>query len=190
MYRWFNALALKSGWAHAPAVAYAKYGVAAFAVLLAVGWLRARPSPDPASRLSGVCWAGAAALVALALGQLIGHAIRRPRPYAVIAGAHVLISRTSDFSFPSDHALVVGAVAAGLLLVDRRLGILAAVLAVAMAVTRVYVGVHYPGDVLAGLAIGAGVAVLGARPASWLLVPVLRRAMASPARALVTSSRS
>ncbi|GAC1361611.1 MAG: hypothetical protein NVSMB32_00820 [Actinomycetota bacterium] len=58
---------------------------------------------------------------------------------------HLLLARTGDFSFPSDHAAVAGAVATALFLVDRRIGLVAAILALAMAFARVYVGAHYPG---------------------------------------------
>ena len=58
-----------------------------------------------------------------------------------------------------------GAVAAGLLLVRRRLGLLAALAAAVMAFARVYIGAHYPWDVLGGLAFGAVVVLLG-----WVLL--------------------
>ncbi len=58
-------------------------------------------------------------------------------------------SRT-DFLLPSDHAVMAGAVAAGLLLAHRRLGALAAAAALLMAFARVYIGAHYPWDVLGG----------------------------------------
>jgi hypothetical protein len=57
------------------------------------------------------------------------------------------------------------------LFVDRRLGVVAVIAATMMAFTRVYVGAHYPFDVVAGLALGAGVVMLG----RLLLVPPLSR---------------
>ena len=97
--------------------------------------------------------------------------IDRARPYETMSDVHLLVSRTTDFSFPSDHATVAGAVAAGLFLANRRWGIVAIVAALLMAVTRVYVGAHYPADVVAGLALGALTAVCG-----WLVVvPLIRR---------------
>ena len=56
---------------------------------------------------------------------------------------------------------MAGAVAAGLWLVDRRLGQVASGAAVVMAAARVYIAAHYPWDVLAGLAFGALVSVVG-----------------------------
>ena len=78
----------------------------------------------------------------------------------MLPDALVLVSRSTDPSFPSDHAVMAGAVAAGLFLAHRRLGAVAALLAIAMAFTRVYVGAHFPLDVAAGLVIGAGIAWL------------------------------
>lgn len=78
----------------------------------------------------------------------------------------------------------------GLLLVSRRLGAVAAVAAVLMAAVRVYVGAHYPLDVVAGLALGAVVVVVGwllaRRPLTWLVhrgraLPVVDRVLAPSA---------
>jgi undecaprenyl-diphosphatase len=84
---------------------------------------------------------------------------------------HVLVDRTTDFSFPSDHTLVAGSVGIGLLFANRRWAIVACVAADVMTFARVYVGAHYPGDVVAGLTFGAGVAIAG----GYLLVPSLTR---------------
>lgn len=183
LFRATNRLADRTSWAHGPVVAYAKVGIAAFAVLLLLGWWDARGVGD-LDQVARVLWAGAGAVAAVGLNQIVGGLVDRARPYATMPSAHVLVSRTSDFSFPSDHAVAAGAVAAGLLLAHRRLGATAVVLAVMMAAARVYVGAHYPGDVIAGLLLGAAVVTLGSR----LAVPLLRALAAaldrSPLRAL------
>ena len=165
-----NRFAARTGWAHGFMRFYANRGIVVFAVLLIVGYLLARNRSD----LGGVArslWAGGAALIALVLAQIIGNIVDRARPYDTLTNVHVLVDKTTDFSFPSDHATAVGAVAVGLFFVDRWLGLAAAIAAVVMAFTRVYVGAHYPGDVLAGLALGGVVAWLG----QIVVVPVLRR---------------
>jgi membrane-associated phospholipid phosphatase len=184
LFRAINRLTARTGWAHPLFIAYAKYGVVVFPVLLLTGWWLARSRAD-IDALAVIVWAGAGAVLALGLGQLIGHAVDRARPYAVMPTAHVLITRTSDFSFPSDHATAVGAVAAGLWLANRRLGLLAAGLAVVMAFARVYVGAHYPGDAAAGLLLGAGVVVALHPIAAEILRPILARLAQSPLRPLV-----
>jgi undecaprenyl-diphosphatase len=64
-------------------------------------------------------------------------------------------------SFPSDHAVLFFALATGLLFVSRRAGVLAFVYTtVAIVLPRVYLGVHYPSDILAGAAVGVAIAWL------------------------------
>jgi undecaprenyl-diphosphatase len=104
-------------------------------------------------------------LIALAVNQPIVHAVNEARPYTTLPHILVLATRSPDASFPSDHATMAGAVAVGLWFVSRRLGVVAAVAAVLMAFTRVYIAAHYPADVAAGLLLGGVVAAL-----TWLLV--------------------
>lgn len=170
-----NAFARATPWLHAPAQAYAQYGVVLFVVLLLAGWWVARRS----GRVVGVAAAisaGGATLLAVAVNQPIVQAVHEARPYTTLPGILVLANRTTDPSFPSDHATMAGAVAAGLWIVNRRLGAVAAAAAVLMAVTRVYIAAHYPADVLAGLLLGALVAV-----GTWLLA---RRALTWSVNAL------
>ncbi len=170
IFRWINRLADRTGWAHGFFTAYAKYGIVAFALLLCIAYLDGHQHSDLRA-VAGSVSAAVAAVIALGIGQLIGGAINRARPYEAMTGVHLLVDKTTDFSFPSDHATAVGAVAVGLLLSNRRWGVIAVGLAVLMALARVYVGAHYPGDVLAGLALGAAIATLG----QIVLVPPLIR---------------
>jgi undecaprenyl-diphosphatase len=172
---WFgevNHVARSTPWLHAPARLYAEYGVVVFAALLLVSWLLARRDGD-LHRVSAALWAPVGALVALGVNQVLAAAVAEPRPYAVMPDVLVLVARSTDPSFPSDHAVMAGAVAAGILLANRTLGLVTAALAVLMAVTRVYVGAHFPLDVAVGLAVGAVVAVgsyLIARPLCYRFV--------------------
>ena len=150
--------------------ANAKYGIVLFAVLLLAVYLDGRRRGDLRA-IAGSVWSAIATLLALGIGQLVGAAIDRARPYDAMAGVHVLVDRTTDFSFPSDHATAVGAVAAGLWFANRRWGIIATFLALWMAFTRVYVGAHYLSDVVAGLVLGAAVATAGQA----VIVPALTR---------------
>ena len=185
LYKAINRLADRTGSAHGIVRLYAKDGIAVFAVLLLAAWWLGRTSHTPIERVGKAVWAGAGALLALAINQPIGSAIDRARPYAVIPAMHLLVDTTADFSFPSDHATIAGAVAAGLFLVSRRLGLIAVVAAVAMAFARVYVGAHYPGDVVAGLVLGAAVTLLLSGLAALALEPLLRAVARTPLRPLV-----
>jgi membrane-associated phospholipid phosphatase len=168
MNRWLfqqvNSFARATPWLHGPAKWYAAYGVGLFAALLVAGWWMARRTGD-VSRVARAISAGVATLIAVAVNQPIVHAVNEARPYATLNHILVLASRSTDPSFPSDHATMAGAVAVGLWLVDRRLGVLAALAALLMALTRVYIAAHYPADVLAGLLLGAIVAI-----GTWLIL--------------------
>jgi undecaprenyl-diphosphatase len=118
-------------------------------------------------RRAGALLATVSAALALLVNQPISHAVARMRPYAAHPDhAHLLIARSQDFSFPSDHATGAFALAFGIWLYDRRLGRGLLVLAAILAFSRVVARTHYPG-VLAGAAIGVAVpAALFALPAS------------------------
>jgi len=97
---------------------------------------------------------GLSFLLGLAINQILLLFIHRIRPYD--GGiSHLLIDRTTDPSFPSDHATASFAIAATFLLHGmRRLGIAFLIAAVVVAVSRVYVGTHYVSDILGGAATG------------------------------------
>ena len=140
---------------------------------------------------------GVGALVGLGLNQIVGHAAEELRPYDTFPHALVLVGKANDYAFPSDHAVVAGALFMSILLVVRRakpevrrpgvatgrlvasleprrgptgamvvLVVMSAVLALFLAFARIYVGAHYPGDVVAGLLLGVVVVavVSAARP--------------------------
>src|SRR3954447_26813052 len=117
---------------HAPMLAYADYGVALFAAVLLLAWWQARRGGDAAT-MAAALWAPVGALVALGLNQPLVHGLHEARPYSVLPGALILAAHSPDYSFPSDHAVMAGAVAMGVLLTHRRLGALTAIAAVTMA---------------------------------------------------------
>jgi len=149
-----NDFALATPWLYGPLELYAGYGLVVFAGLLLAGWWTARKTADPA-RMAAALWAPLGMLLALALNQPIGAVVNEARPYASLPNILVLATPTADPSFPSDHAMVAGAVTAALFLVDRRLGWVSALAAVLMAFSRVYIAAHYPLDVVVGLLLGA-----------------------------------
>jgi undecaprenyl-diphosphatase len=87
-----------------------------------------------------------------------------------------LTSHQANGSFASDHATFTMAVAVGLLLVNRRLGVIAGVLAAFEGFLRVFMGVHYPTDVIGGYALGTATVLLLAPLAMAVLVPLTRSA--------------
>ncbi|MGW2614920.1 phosphatase PAP2 family protein [Streptomyces sp. NPDC001500] len=150
---------------HAPAwlddtvSAWSAYGLALFAVLMSVGWWRARRSGATAAVTALAV--PFVVVVAFGVDAVLKLLVREDRPCRSL-GAVTLEAcpAPGDWSFPSNHAAVAAAAAVALLFVSRRLGVLAAVAACAMAASRVWVGAHYPHDVVAGLAVGASTALL------------------------------
>lgn len=98
--------------------------------------------------------------------------VARIRPYEMIEGLHLLIERQKDFSFPSGHATNSFAAAWVIFcMVPRKYGVPALILACLIAFSRLYVGVHYPTDVLAGTLIG----IAAGSVSQWLLGITARR---------------
>jgi undecaprenyl-diphosphatase len=101
--------------------------------------------------------AGAAA-VAWGLANLAKHAANRPRPYTVVAHAVLRQQPAHGSSFPSSHTAVALAVTVALVaFLSRWVAVVAFAYAVALGWSRVYLGVHYPLDVVAGIGIGCTV---------------------------------
>jgi undecaprenyl-diphosphatase len=159
-----NDFARSTPWLQGPATLVAGYGLVVFAALLLAGWWIARRDGDPI-RMAAAVWAPLGTLLAVAVNQPIVALVHEQRPYDALTGIIVLATPTTDPGFPSDHATAAGAVMAGLFLVNRTLGWIAALAAAAMAFSRVYIAAHYPLDVAAGLLLGAAVTLLG-----WILV--------------------
>lgn len=99
--------------------------------------------------------------------------VERPRPFKDHQGLEVLIAGKTDFSFVSDHATLAMALGVGLFVAHRGFGLAAIGLALAEGFARVYMGVHYPTDVIGGFALGTAIALLLAPPALALLTPLI-----------------
>ena len=176
-------------WLHGFMVFMAKYGLVFLAIALLVGWWIGRRE-NSTRKVAIAVWSAIAALVAIALVQPISSAAREQRPFVNHPEVHKLIAHSADFGFPSDHATGAGAIAAGLLFLSWRLGLVTTLIAFLIALSRVYVGVHFPQDVLAGLALGAVVAVIGIFLVVPLLTSLLDRLARTPIRPLIISGRA
>jgi undecaprenyl-diphosphatase len=166
-----------------------QYGLLALALLVAAWcwWRVARRAPDAPAAVAGAAWSVLAAAVALLLNIPIRALVQRPRPYDEHDGLAVLAHDHNTFSFVSDQATFAAAVAVGLFMVSRKAGTLALLLAVAEGFTRVYLGVHYPTDVVGGFALGAATTLLLAPLALALLTSLTTSLAASRAAFLVHS---
>jgi undecaprenyl-diphosphatase len=124
----------------------------------------------------------AADLLADLLADVIKALTDRPRPPVRYPEPRPLIGVPHDSSLPSGHAATSFACATVLTAYEPRLAPLWFVLASAVAFSRVYVGVHYPLDVIAGAALGAavGLGVLAAARALRTRAAARRRSPRSP----------
>ena len=110
----------------------------------------------PKTRKAGIAVGAALVINALLCNVMIKPLIARTRPYDLIEGLRILIPRQVDTSFPSGHTSAsVAAAVAIFMTCDRKIGIPALVIAFLIAWSRLYVGVHFPTDVLGGILLGA-----------------------------------
>ncbi len=114
---------------------------------------------------------GITGFIAVLIGFLITNVclknlVARVRPYEVIEGLTYITKTPSDWSFPSGHS--TASMAASVVLfckLPKKYGVPALVLGILISLSRLYVGVHYPTDVLVGMLVGC----FGAYMAMWIM---------------------
>ncbi|MEU6880059.1 phosphatase PAP2 family protein [Streptomyces sp. NPDC046712] len=166
-------------WFQSLAELWTEAGLLLFGVLFVAGWWRARSGRSDAMALALL------APLATAFGYVVSEALKtvvdEERPCRAVVGAPASLvpcPPTGDWSFPSNHAAIAGAAAVALALAWRGIVWLTVPMALLMAFSRVFVGVHYPHDVTVGLLLGGALAFLTVRAA------------ARPVRALVETART
>ncbi|WP_424888376.1 phosphatase PAP2 family protein [Streptomyces sp. XH2] len=114
--------------------------------------------------------------IAYGISEVVKSLVDEERPCRAVHGAVTSLAACpphGDWSFPSNHATLAAALATGIVLARRALLWAVLPMALLVAFSRVFLGVHYPHDVAAGLLLGAAVALLGglllARPATGLV---------------------
>ena len=136
-------------------------------------WVFARPGGDRKWKLAAGSGLLAAAL-ALVVNLVIHTIYNRPRPYESHPSLRHPWSHSTDASFPSDHASASLAIAFAVLAFDATVGAVFLVAAVLIAVGRVFIGAHYPGDVLASFVVAVAVAFAAVRLARPLVAALVR----------------
>ncbi|MER6100159.1 phosphatase PAP2 family protein [Streptomyces sp. NPDC001728] len=166
-------------WFQWGAEVWTEAGLLLFGVLFLAVWWRSR---EGSSRMMALALL---APLATAFGYVVSEALKslvdEDRPCRALLGAPaslVTCPPHGDWSFPSNHSAIAGAAAVALALSWRGIVWLTVPMALLMAFSRVFVGVHYPHDVTVGLLVGALVAF------------VVMRAAARPMGALVETARS
>lgn len=109
----------------------------------------------PKTRKTGIAMGIAFALGGIFGNLLLKNVVARVRPYDVVSGIKLLVPALSDYSFPSGHTLVCFEAATVVFAREKKyIGVIAYIIASAVAYSRLYLYVHYPTDVLAGVILG------------------------------------
>ncbi|WP_019119940.1 undecaprenyl-diphosphatase [Brevibacillus massiliensis] len=144
-------------WLDSAMVFISKYALLLFAICLVVLWLGGSKQVKRA-----VLFAGFTGIAALIVNNVIGHIYFEPRPF-VSHPVNLLYPHDPDASFPSDHSTGAFALAIAILLRKRLTGswgISMLALAVLTGLSRVYVGHHYPGDVIGSIVVAGVIGIL------------------------------
>jgi membrane-associated phospholipid phosphatase len=187
-YRDVTDFARHTPWLHPIMTAYTTLGILALCALVTLAWWIARRGDLAA--MAAVAWTGCATVIAIAASAALKQAFTETRPCLAIA--HVTTVQPcpgpTDYSFPSNHTTIAVALAVGVWLVNRRLGVIAVIAALTEGFSRIYLGQHYPHDVAAGLALAALIVLAGwplaRRPLTWLL----QLLVGTPLRPLITTT--
>lgn len=174
-------------WLNTAMVDYSSYGMILFAALIVVGWWRARRADT--TMMTATLAVPVAAIAAFLVNDVVKSFVAEPRPCYRLSDAFLLETcpPASDYGFPSNHTAAAAAMAAALFLVDRRLGLAAAAATAIMGFSRVYVGAHYPHDVIAGLLVGTAVGLSTAIAVRKFATPLVTRLAGSSLRPLLTT---
>jgi undecaprenyl-diphosphatase len=145
------------GYVHFFALVGTQLGLFAILALFAVAWWHSRRGSAHAMAMTllGVVSVGVAYVLSTVLKDIVQE-VRPCRALAPVATIDTCPAPT-DWSFPSNHAVLATVAAVALVLVWRRLAWVAVPLALLVAASRVFIGVHYPHDVLAGMLLGGAV---------------------------------
>lgn len=123
----------------------------------------------PKTRKTGFCTAGALVFDLLSVNILLKPLVSRTRPYLVDPSLISLIGEQSDKSFPSGHTAASFAFAVAFaMMAPKKYSIPVLVLATLIALSRLYLGVHYPTDILGGMVIGTLCGIASVLLVKWI----------------------
>jgi undecaprenyl-diphosphatase len=104
---------------------------------------------------------GSAVVARFGVAELIRHFYYHARPYWVLAQTHLLLAKETESSFPSGHTIFVFALAMGVYIYNKRIGKWYLWLGALVGFARIFVGIHWPYDIIAGAILGVLTAWIG-----------------------------
>ncbi|EJW16370.1 undecaprenyl-diphosphatase [Paenibacillus alvei] len=149
MFRGINDLGKQFSFLNPSVVFIAEYTLYMLAACMLLFWFTRTTS----NRMM-VLQAGFAFILAEIIGKAVSMLHSHHQPFAVLPQVSKLINHAIDNSFPSDHTILFFSVCVSFWLMRKRAGWVWLVLAGCVAISRVWVGVHYPVDIAAGAVIG------------------------------------
>ncbi len=190
---WFTdvtTFARDTSWLNGALYAYTSFGIVLFAVFILAVWWPARH--QGITVMTAVLAIPVAAIVAYIINDIIKSVVGEKRPCFAYPHAFLLekCPSVTDYAFPSNHSVVAAAVTATVFLVSWRIGLIALVATAVMGFSRVYVGAHYPHDVVAGLVVGVVAGLLTAVLFRRYAHPLVAKLATGPLRPLLTADPS
>ncbi|MEH7439571.1 undecaprenyl-diphosphatase [Neobacillus drentensis] len=131
-----------------------QYAFIVYAIVLLLMWFFGKEQHK-----YSVVYAAITGGLGLLINFVIGHIYYEPRPF-VTHKVHLLIQHAKDASFPSDHTTGAFSLALAILLRHRKIGLSMLLFAIVTGISRIYVGHHYPFDVLGSMVVGLFVSTL------------------------------
>ena len=123
----------------------------------------------PKTRKTGVIMMAALLADVLLCNVVIKNLVARTRPFDVNTAVQLLVAKPRDYSFPSGHtAASFASVTALYLAGEKKMWKAALVLAVLIALSRLYLYVHYPTDIIGGVVFGSLSGYLGYKIVEWI----------------------
>lgn len=156
IFRALNALAGQTLWSDQLIIFLADY-LGPLVILLILIYLAWKFSSAP---VKPILFIFGSATVAWVTANLLKIIISRPRPFLVLENAAPLIDSAAGNAFPSGHAAFFFALATAVWVWDRPVGLWLFAAAVLISLARVVAGLHWPSDILAGVALGMLVSVV------------------------------
>lgn len=114
-----------------------------------------------------VVYAAITGVLGLLMNSVIGHIYFEPRPF-VTHTVHLLVDHAADASFPSDHTTGAFSLALAVLFAHRKIGIGMLLFAFLTGFSRIYVGHHYPFDIIGSMVVSLVISIIVYKLSSFL----------------------